>query len=125
MRVYLAGGMKSGWQEVVKSAVPDHVYIDPSTHNLVEPDQYTMWDLAGVNRCDWVFAYMEESNPSGIGMAVEIGYAKALNKPIIFVDGKKEDHRLGMVRSCASMIVQDLDTGIMFLQSCQQNWCYL
>lgn len=86
--VYLAGGHRSGWQKEVQKAATGFEYKDPSSNGFTEPAQYTAWDLAAVRECDVVFAYFEESNPSGYGLALEVGYAAALGKLVIFVDEK-------------------------------------
>ena len=116
MRVYLSGGMKSGWQNIVKEKCPNLYFIDPSKHELSSPSQYTLWDLEGVKHCDIVFAYMELDNPSGIGLSLEIGYAKALGKTVILVDAKM-DARMQIVRETADIVFPKLEYGIDFLKS--------
>jgi len=122
MRVYLAGGMKSGWQQRVKEVAPDHQYIDPCEHGLNEETQYTLWDLQAIDAADALFVYFEASNPSGFGLSLEIGYAKRAGKRIVLVDEKSATdeaiaQRLGMLRSCADVVVQSLDDGLRVLQS--------
>lgn len=120
--VFLSGGLHSGWQDLVVQACPTYSFADPRHHGLVDPGEYTRWNLAQVSRCDIVFAYMEASNPSGLGLAAEIGYAKALGKPIILVDERsKEDscfaQHFFMVRETADIYSSDLERGIEALQS--------
>lgn len=119
MLVYLSGGMKSGWQDVIMQTVTALRYIDPRQHGLDNPDQYTLWDLEGVRQCDIVFAYLETSNPSGIGLALEIGYAKALGKQIILVD-EQQDRRFAIARSCANVVLSTLDDGLTLLRSMER-----
>jgi hypothetical protein len=52
--VYLAGGFKSGWQDVVKLKVPMIRYLDPRLHGLCQGQQYTAWDLQAIRRSDCV-----------------------------------------------------------------------
>ena len=78
--VYLAGGFHSGWQDIVKSAAAELKYFDPREHGLEDPKDYTVADLEGIGSSDWLFAYLENSNPAGYALALEIGYAKALTK---------------------------------------------
>lgn len=88
-KVYLAGGMKSGWQEDLKELVGDNfIFFDPCKHNLSNPKEYSIWDSHFVKQCDILFAYMEYDNPSGIGLAYEIGLARGLGKTVILVDEK-------------------------------------
>jgi len=119
MKIYLAGGMSSGWQDKVvkrvEEAVGDGVtFHDPRKHSR----QYSLHTLTtddywGVGSSDLVFAYFEKDNPSGLGMCLELGYAHALQIPIIFVDEHQHIH--GMVASTAVRILTDLDTGIDYL----------
>lgn len=101
LRVYLSGGFHSGWQDKVIEAVNQQVavefyshhlhraeveFYDPRTSGLEFPRDYTAWDLQHLRMCDAVFAYMEASNPCGLGIALEVGYAKGLGKAVILVD---------------------------------------
>ncbi|KKK63850.1 hypothetical protein LCGC14_2990150, partial [marine sediment metagenome] len=50
--------------------VDQHVEVEwynPLTHGLTRPQDYTIWDLEHIRLCDVVFAYMEASNPCGLG----------------------------------------------------------
>jgi hypothetical protein len=87
-KIYLAGGMKSGWQQTVINKYNNNeaTFINPQNHGLNIPKLYTHWGLYGIKQCDILFGYMEEINPSGYGLAAEIGYAKAMGKLVILVD---------------------------------------
>lgn len=101
--VYLAGGMKSGWQDAVKKAVPGVIFIDPREHGLKDEAGYTAWDLAGVERADVVFGYMESDNPGGAGLAVEFGWGARAGKTLMLVEqeGYAQQRYFGMVRALA------------------------
>lgn len=117
--VYLAGGMHSDWQERVKQACPNHRYIDPCCRNgmrLTEPAEYTAWDLAAVAQADIIFAYMEVDNPSGIGMACEAAYGKALGKLVVFVN-EHESKYLRFVDELADVSFTRFLDGLHFLSS--------
>lgn len=86
MKVYLAGGMKDGWQDYFLDACPNVQFFDPRKTGLTDPADYTKWDLEHVSKADVVLACMDSTNPSGYGLSVEIGYAKALGKRVIFID---------------------------------------
>ena len=86
--VYLAGGFQSGWQDTIKKEIPDLNYLDPRSHGLEDKKSYTSWDLEAIHKSDCVFAYLESTNPGGYALALEIGYAKAKNKHIIFINEK-------------------------------------
>lgn len=116
MKVYLSGGMQSGWQQVVTQAVPRHTYLNPCEHGLSEPSQYTLWDLMAIDASDLVFAYLEEGNPSGFGLCIEIGYAKKAKKYIVFVNENTSKY-LKIVEQCADIVILSLQEGINILCS--------
>ena len=122
MRVYLAGGMRSPWRNDVVSYfynLPDVEFLDPSTHGLTDEAEYTHWDLDAVKQSDVVFAYLEADNPSGYGMSLELGYAYALGKTIIFVQdpGHPQSRYFGMARTVATYLSYGFEYGIQLLLS--------
>jgi nucleoside 2-deoxyribosyltransferase len=121
--VYLAGGFKSGWQNIVKDSCGKYTFSDPSLHNIKCPKEYTEFDLKLVCESDIIFAYMENSNPAGFALALEIGYAKALEKLIIFVEDELEDPRkryFDMVRHSSDFNFTSLQEGIAFLRNLEK-----
>lgn len=89
VKVFLSGGFSSNWQaEVIKSTDDKFIFFNPREHGLEDSDFYTTWDIHYVKECDILFAYMESTNPSGYGLAFELGVAYALNKTIILIDEK-------------------------------------
>ena len=112
MRIYLSGGMRSGWQDRVKEAIGHwHEFADPRDKGET-PDwtwrEYGAWDFAHIQTCDLVFAYIEASNPSGYGLAVEIGYAHGLGKPVVLA--MEQDHpqaRYLSILQCAATVSCD------------------
>ncbi len=121
LRVYLAGSLESGWQDLVVDAVPSARYDDPRSNALLSPKAYTTWNLAAIRRCDCIFAYLEATNPSGYGLTLEVGYAKALGKCIILVDektivGSPSARYFDIIASCADVHVHSLEDGLNFLK---------
>jgi len=115
VKVYLSGGMASGWQDEIKQKLQkDVLFFDPRTHNFHSPKSYTAWDLLAVDQCDIVFAYMEDINPSGIGLALEVGYAKAKGKFVILVDEKASPY-FPIVAECANVVCYNLKLGLTVL----------
>lgn len=112
--VYLSGGMHSEWREFVKDSVPRLAYIDPCEHSLDKPGEYTAWDLFGVRQCDILLAYMEKDNPSGIGLALELGMAKALGKLTILIDDR-DDRYTAILQYAAELTFDYLADAIGFL----------
>lgn len=111
--VYLAGGFKSGWQDLAASVLRDFFIYDPSKHNLSAPSDYTRWDLAAIEQSDIVLAYMEPTNPGGYALALEVGYARALGKYIVLVDCISDpliSRHFEMVRQCSDAVYRDLES---------------
>lgn len=119
MKIYLAGGMRSEWRSLVKENCKQGLYFDPTSHHENNPDAYTLWDLAAIDGCDILFGYLAEDNPSGIGLALEIGYAKALDKTIIFVC-QKDDKYFDIVKSASDVVFDSLEEGIHLLINMHQ-----
>lgn len=123
-KVYLAGGMnQSDWQKKVTNTVgkKGFVFYNPREHSLTDSKEYTFWDLFYVKQSDILFAYMQKDNPSGIGLTLEVGYARALDKSIILVDEKsKHDkvfaERFKIVRESSTIVFDNLNDGIIFLK---------
>ena len=123
-KVYLAGGLRSNWQKKVVKLFPDQfIFFNPRMHNLEENASfYTAWDLHHVKESDIIFAYMEEGNPSGLGLSLEIGYAKALSKTIILVDEKSSidenfNRRFLIVKESATICAESFEKGLELLAS--------
>jgi hypothetical protein len=86
-KVFLSGGFKSNWQKVLTDQLQDRfIFFNPREHGLDDAHLYTTWDIHYVRECDFFFAYMEATNPSGYGLAFELGLAYALEKTIILID---------------------------------------
>jgi nucleoside 2-deoxyribosyltransferase len=81
---------------------------------LADPAEYTAWDLHAIRKCDLVLAYLEESNPGGPNVALELGYAHALGKPIILVNEKKS-RITSMLDQIADHVTGTLDDAIGIL----------
>lgn len=122
-KVFLSGGFKSNWQKNVRDAFAnDFVFFNPKEHGLVDSVHYTVWDIHFVKECDIFFAYMEDTNPSGYGLAFELGVAYALNKTIILIDERslKDDQfarYFKIVHKPAGVVFRSLAEGIDFLRT--------
>lgn len=123
-KVYLAGGMnESNWQKkVIENINSDNfVFYNPREHSLTNSTEYTFWDLFYVKQSDILFAYMQSDNPSGIGLTLEVGYARALDKSIILVDERSKNdeafaNRFKIVRESSTIVFDNLEDGINFLK---------
>ncbi len=116
-KVYLAGGMRSNWQDAVKRALPGCIYLDPRDHHFKAEADYTAWDLAAVDACDIVLGFVEKSNPSAAGLALEFGYAAAQGKTMLYVEELEFPFTryFGMVRAVADLAVNDMPTALRHL----------
>ncbi|WP_343670059.1 nucleoside 2-deoxyribosyltransferase domain-containing protein [Chitinophaga sp.] len=121
-KVFLSGGFKSNWQLTVIEQLNDQfIFFNPREHGLEHSDFYTTWDIHFVKECDILFAYMEASNPSGYGLAFELGVAYSLNKTIILVDEKsKEDPMFAkyfkILNKPSGVVLNNLAEGIEYLE---------
>lgn len=120
MKVYLAGSFQSGWREKLK-CIDEISFIDPSIkehNNPLKAEEYVAWDLWAIQSSDMVFAYMANTNPSGYGLSIELGYAKALNKLIILIleDGHEKDKYLQFLKPIADVVYNNLEEGIRYLK---------
>ncbi len=112
MNIYLAGGFHTGWQDIVMEDTGGHTFYNPSKDSRqLCSYQFTSDDIEAIDRCDLVFAYFEESNPSGIGLAIEVGYALGKGKKVILVDTHQRID--SMLACCVSKLYTDLETAIL------------
>lgn len=107
--------MKRGWRERLKS-VGHHSWLDPTTSGHLRANDYTPWDLAAVRSCDLLIGYLECDNQSGIGLAAEIGYAKALGKMIWLVVEPPREHAAFIVQM-ADWFSTDFEDLVRLLRS--------
>ena len=98
MKIYLAGGMRTDWQDAFIKRYPTVEFVDPRSHGLVLAREYTFVDKLGIRQSDLVVCYFERGNPSGLGLAYEVGYADGLGIPVLLID-EKEDKYAAMLRA--------------------------
>ena len=121
-RIYLAGGFRGEWHEYIIGKLGDNfTFFDPKNHSLESVKMYTAWDLYHVDKCDILFGYMAADNPSGYGLALEIGYAKAKNKLIILVDERSKNDiefskYFSICHESSNVIFENLDDAIEYLK---------
>ena len=120
--VYLAGGMKSEWQDTVieKCGHKKIQFLDPREHGLTDERDYTAWDLWAVRQSDYVFGYLEKDNPGGHGLMVEFGYGVGAITHLIFVEdeGDERSRFYGMARTLATEHFTNFDIAIEYLYNC-------
>jgi len=120
-KIYLAGGFRSKWQtQVAVRLAGSFELLDPSAHNIQDPTEYTRWDLEAIRQSDIVLANMEDTNPGGYSLALEVGFAKALGKRIFMVDQIEEPslrRYFEMVRQCSERVFPTLGEALDHLAS--------
>jgi len=118
--VYLAGGMKSGWQDKVIEACkhPRIQFLDPRSHGLTDEKDYTEWDLWAVKQSDYMFGYLEKDNPGGHGLMLEFGYGIGAFQTQIFVEDEDDPRTrfFGMARHISTHTFVGFDKGLECLQ---------
>ena len=121
----LLGRRVSLWLAGYRQAEVDGVSIlDPREDGLEAPGEYTKWDLDAIRQSDWVFAYLETSNPGGYALALEVGFATALSKKILLVDEKSVTdatlaRSLAMLHVCSDACLSSLEEGIEYMKNVQ------
>ena len=120
-KIYLSGGFSSNWQkQIIESLGDKFIYFNPRDHKLKESKKYWTWDVHFIKECDILFAYMENTNPSGYGLALEIGMAFSINKTIILVDERSHfdtdfKRYFEIVHLSSNIVFSKLDEGIQYL----------
>lgn len=118
--------MRTGWQDTLKEFMlrqrPDVpiIYLDPRQNGTKDEETYTAWDTAAVEIADILFVYLEADNPSGAGLALEIGVAEGLRragkpaKEIVFVCDPNHPHYryFGMARVCSNSVSDEFQEGL-------------
>ncbi len=119
--VYLAGGFHGEWHDkVINKIGTDARYLNPATHDIKSPSNYSKWDLSAIEAANIIFAYFGADNPGGYSLALEVGYAKSKGIFIIFVDEKSTTlgegaKYLDMLHQCADYSCISLEEGIDLL----------
>lgn len=115
--VYLSGGTHTDWRERVKKECPGHIYLDPTQHGLEDPKDYAPWCLAGIEKADIVFAYLEATNPRGFNTCFELGVAHASGCGVIVVDEKfHDDARMLSLLRATVPVFRTLEEAISMLK---------
>lgn len=119
--IYLAGGFRGGWHDsIIKQLGDSFIFYNPKSHNLESPNKYTHWDLFHIDKCDILLGYMSKDNPSGYGLALEIGYAKAKDKLIVLIDERSKVDQsfaryFAICNECADVICHSLEETAKYL----------
>jgi len=69
--------------------IPSCVFVDNYKFDLAQERQMMVQAMADIDNCDILIA---ETSDKGIGVGIEVGYAKAKNKTVIYVRRKDKEH---------------------------------
>lgn len=69
--------------------ISSFVFVDNYKFDLAEEQQMMKQAMANIDNCDILIA---ETSHKGIGIGVEVGYAKAKNKTVIYLRQKHTEH---------------------------------
>ena len=121
-KVYLAGGFRSGWDDLVVSQMPSWECVQPKNSGLKDMFEFTPWDFAQIEDSNAVLFNIENDNP-GLNWLVEIGYAVRAHKYIVLVmdhgfycelRGIPERY-IGMALASADEVFRNLDDAVLHL----------
>lgn len=117
--VYLSGGLRTEWRnDVIHNS--NHLFLDPKNRGVdLNESEYPKWNIEAIKKSDIIFAYMEESNPSGIGLSFEVGLAKGMNKKVILCV-EKNDRYFEYLKKLSDYVFSDFQEAISFLN--KNDW---
>ena len=120
LKVYLAGGLHTDWQERVMAAAlgadyfnPRDAYLESRAKGIAEnPVVYVNRDMDWIRQCDVIFCFQEETLPDTVNCSWEMGYGFGLNKTVIFVNQRVIDRYASMVSITSYFYTRNLNEGI-------------
>jgi nucleoside 2-deoxyribosyltransferase len=72
-----------------KFRIESFIFVDNHKFDPTQERQMMKQAMTDIDRCDLLIA---ETSDKGIGIGVEVGYAKAKNKPVIYIRRKDAEH---------------------------------
>src|SRR4030095_9713601 len=72
--VFLSGGTHGDWQDKVRAQFDHTEFFDPRTLKGQDMRTIAETEMGWLHRTDFLFFYLEASNPSGLGSAFEVGH---------------------------------------------------
>jgi nucleoside 2-deoxyribosyltransferase len=72
-----------------KLGIDPFVFVDNHKFDITQEQEMMKQATADIDKCDILIA---ETSDKGIGIGIEVGYAKAKMKPIIYLRHKTADH---------------------------------
>lgn len=72
-----------------RSSMDAFIFVDHYTFSSSQEKEMMQQALADIDRCDLLIA---ETSDKAIGIGIEAGYAKAKNKPVIYIRHASAEH---------------------------------
>jgi nucleoside 2-deoxyribosyltransferase len=127
----------NGWREATKVRFPEHFFLSPMRGKeevfgggtieghadyghidlMSNINTILARDLSDVRRSDFVFANFFGADIVSIGTVFELGYAHALDVPVIVVMPEESIHNHIFITNPAAVVVHTLEAGYYALES--------
>lgn len=72
-----------------KFKIESFIFVDNYEFSVTQERQMMQQAMTDIDNCDMLIA---ETTHKGIGIGIEVGYAKAKSKPVIYIRQKNSDH---------------------------------
>lgn len=118
MRIYLAGGLQTDWQEeatrLLTQMDPEINIFDP---RILKSRNLPIEEIADVER-EWIrdahiiLAFLEEDNPLPMGLCAELGFSNALGKQTLLVDEYNNEKSKWLAQFTQSRVYTSLEDAI-------------
>jgi nucleoside 2-deoxyribosyltransferase len=72
-----------------ESKITSSIFVDIYKFDPSQEQQMMQQAMAGIDKCDLLIA---EVSDKAIGIGVEVGYAKGIGKPIVYMRGQGAEH---------------------------------
>lgn len=72
-----------------KFKIESFIFVDNYEFSVTQERQMMQQAMTNIDNCDMLIA---ETTHKGIGIGIEVGYAKAKSKPVIYIRQKNSDH---------------------------------
>ena len=72
-----------------RAAIEPFVFVDNFKFNVDQEKEMMQQAMMSINECDLLIA---ETSDKGIGIGIEVGYAKAKGKPVIYIRNQNAEH---------------------------------
>jgi len=72
-----------------ENGIAPFIFVDNYKFDATQENEMMQQAMIDIDRCDLLIA---ETTEKGIGIGVEVGYAKAKGKPVIYIRRKTSEH---------------------------------